>query len=308
MKPNLKRPLCPSCGERAEFYKTQIYCKKCARYFEHSVAPKVLVFDIETSRMEVDAFQMGKTVLRSHMIRKDWFMICWRARWLFDKKELGAVVTPTEAKNRDDKRVTKALLDVLRSADFAVTYNGNKFDIKKINWLFIKHRLTPIPYYGSIDVMRGIKEVAAPSSLSLDFVSQELGYGAKLETDHTLWGRAEQGDEKALEYMYEYNGVDVDKTEAVYLHVKPYLKNHPNFAEFLNYYQEVDPTLDVGAHNHRCPRCLSGVISKEKFVRYRQTPAGYFYKRANCPNCGAVVFEIKRPNGYKRNSQKVYVR
>lgn len=304
MKNSQKKPKCPNCGEQAEFYKSQIYCKACEQYFKHSAAPKVLVFDIETSRMNVTAFQTGKQVIRSHQIEDDWFLICWRARWLFSKEELGAVVTPAEAKHRDDKRVAKLFLDVLKTADFAVTYNGDRFDNKKMMWLFMKHKLLPVPHFGSIDVMKGIKTVASPSSLSLDFVSQELGYGAKLETDHHLWSKAEAGDKVALDYMYEYNGVDVDKTESVYLHVKPYLKNHPNFAEFLNYYQEVDQTLQVGKNNYRCPRCVRGIVSKEKFTQYRQTPAGYLYKRANCPNCGCVVFTVRKTN----NTQVVRVR
>ncbi len=289
-----QKPNCPNCGEKAEFYKGRIYCKACAEYFLHAVAPKVLVFDIETSRMNVTAFQTGKQVLRYHQIEDDWFVICWRARWLLDKKEFGAVVTPAEAKKRNDKRVVNELMKVLRQADFVITYNGNKFDIKKINWRFIKWHLLPVPHYGSVDVMRRLKDTAAPSSLALDFVASQLGYGNKLDTDHTLWGRAEKGEKEALDYMYKYNGVDVDKTESVYLHLRPYFKSHPNFAEFFNYYQEVDPTLDVGRNTYRCPRCVKGVIAKEKFKKHRQTPTGYLYKTANCPRCGSVVFSVIR--------------
>jgi ribosomal protein S27AE len=234
-------------------------------------------------------------------------MICWRARWLFDKKPLGAVVTPKEAKARDDKRIAKELLNVLKQADFVITYNGDKFDLKKINWLFIKYQLKPVPHCGSIDVMAALKRVSEPTSLALGFIAKELGYDGKLETDNELWKDAERGDKKALDYMYEYNAVDVDRTESVYLHVRPYLKSHPNFAEFLNYYQQVDKTLDVGEKAHRCPRCLTGVIAEEKFTRFRQTPAGFLYKRANCPHCGAVVFDIHKDKSLK-HPQKVYVR
>lgn len=310
----LKRPNCPNCGNRAEFYKTQIYCKRCEGYFKHSNAPKVLILDIEVSRVRVAAdvwasdIKYREAKINYKNITGDWFMICWRARWLFKKEQLGAVVTPKEAKKRDDKRVTQELFDVLKTADFVITYNGDKFDLKKITWLLIKHKIKPVPHYGSIDIMRGIKEIADPTSSALGFISKELGYAGKLDTDKSLWEEAEAGDEEALACMYKYNATDVDETESVYLHVLPYLKRHPNFAEFLNYYQEVDKTLDVGKNNHRCPRCLQGIVSDEKFTRYRQTPSGYFYRRANCPNCGSLVFKVHKDNQFSKHSQKVFVR
>lgn len=306
-------PKCPTCGNLAEFCNKRIYCRTCAKYFDHSNAPRVLILDIETSRVRVSADVWDsqiryRDVRISHKdIDSDWFMICWRARWLLKKDELGAVVTPKEAKARDDRRVVKKLFDEMKKADFIITYNGDKFDLKKINWLFIKYNLKPVLHYGSIDVMSGITKVSAPTSKALDFISHELGYDGKLDTDINLWKQAEAGDKESLSYMYEYNMVDVDKTESVYLHVRPYLKSHPNFAEFLNYYQEVDPSLNVGKDAHRCPRCLTGIISREKFRRYRQTPAGYFYKRANCPHCGAVVFSVKKESDDKL-SQKVFIR
>lgn len=307
------KPTCPHCNKEAEWTRTnkhsirRIYCQRCAGYFTHAAAPRVLVFDIETSRMNVTAFQTGKQVIRHHMIQDDWYVICWSAKWLFGKETFGACVTPQEAKKRNDKRVIQELHNVLRQADFVVTHNGNRFDIKKVNWRFIYHRLKPVPHFGSIDTLSALKTIAAPSSFALDHLLKQLGYEQKLETEHGLWEGCEKGDATALNYMFEYNKGDVVKTEDIYLHIRPYMKSHPNFAAFLDMYQEVDKTLDVGKDNHRCPRCLKGIISKEKFRKNRQTPAGYFYKIANCPECGALVYAIRKDNSL-RHSQKVYIR
>lgn len=240
-------------------------------------------------------------------VKEDWFVICWSACWMF-QETFGASVTPKEARARDDKRILKQLLNLLKVADFVVTYNGNRFDIPKIMWRLMYHHLLPVPHFASIDVMAHLKGVSLPTSLSLDFIAKQLGYGGKVENPPDLWPDAEAGKKAALDHMLIYNNGDVDKTHDVYLHTRPYWKNHPNFAQFLDIYRPIDETLDVGKDNHRCPRCLNGVISKHKFSKKRQTPAGYFYKVANCPNCGAIVYQVQREIEINKLRHRVCVR
>lgn len=309
-----KFPKCPSCGEQAEFFKTKIWCKRCGEYKDHPAAPRVLFLDIEKSRVKIetnvweDAIKHRQAMVTPDDVIGDWYMMSWAACWMFGET-FGAVVTPKEAKARDDKRITKSLRDTMKLADFVVTYNGDKFDIKKINWRIIYHKLPPLPNFGSMDVMKAIREIAAPTSSGLDFIAKQLGYDGKAENPPHLWERCEAGEKDMLDHLLFYNKVDVDKTHDVYLHTRAYWKRHPNFAAFLDLYQEVDKTLDVGSNNHRCPRCLTGIISNNKFEKKKQTPVGYFYKTATCPNCGAVIYKTHRERAdYAKISQKVYVR
>ena len=90
--------------------------------------------------------------------------------------------------------------------------------------------------------------------------------------------------------------------EDLYPLVRPYFKTHPNFAAFLDMYQVLDASLELKKDEHRCPRCLEGVIHKSKFTIKLQTPTGYFYNAATCPNCGALIKYTYRDHG------KQYVR
>ena len=308
-----KLPKCPQCGNTAEWFGQKIHCRVCKKYHDHPNAPRVLFLDIETSRVKVDLnvwssdIKHRQTRVTPDDITGDWFMLSWAACWAFGET-FGTIVTPQEAKKRNDKRIVKELHAVMKLADFIVTYNGNKFDLKRINWRFMFYQLKPIPYYASLDVMKKLQDVADPTSKSLDFVAIQLGYGGKVENPPGLWDMVESGDKESLDHMLKYNKVDVDKTHDVYFHTKPYWKVHPNFGAFLDMYQSVDKTLDVGKNNHRCPRCMNGVISDEKFTKQRQTPTGYFYKTANCPHCGAVIYKVHKDNQFSKNSQKVFVR
>lgn len=308
-----KKPNCPSCGNKAEWYGQKIHCRRCSNYFDHANAPRVLFLDIEKSRVKITAdvwetdVKHRQTRITPENIDSDWFMLSWAACWMFGET-FGEVVTPVEAKRRDDKRISKLLFNLVRVADFVVTYNGNNFDLKKINWRFMYHHLLPVPHYASMDVMAHLKAISEPTSLGLDFIATQLGYGGKMENPPKLHERCESGEKEMLDHLLKYNKVDVDKTHDVYLHTRPYWKNHPSFGAFLDMYQEVDKSLDVGRKNHRCPRCMNGIISEEKFRKSRQTPKGYFYKIANCPHCGAVVYKLHRENQFSKRSQKVYVK
>jgi DNA polymerase III alpha subunit (gram-positive type) len=250
-------------------------------------APKVLLFDIETSRTKVDVFRMGEQRISWKAISDEEFIISWAAKWLFDPENMSGVVTPKEAKKRDCKRIIKDIHRLLDQADCVITHNGDRFDIKKLNWYFIKFGLQPNNRYRSIDTLKAYRQIAAPPSAALDYLSQELGYDGKHDTNMDLWKRCEAGDKIALNEMSEYNINDVYITEQIYLRVRGWMKTHPNFAMFFELYQE----LEEG--EYLCPRCMQSIYHT-KFTRRYQTPAGYIYKSCSCPHCGAVLRKTEK--------------
>lgn len=303
------RPKCPVCGNRAEWFRTtadkpyRIYCAACRKPYDHANAPKVLLFDIETSRMKVNLYRTGKQNVRHEAVEKDYFILSWAGKWLFQKETFGGIVTPKEAQARDDKRIAKRLHNAVKQADFIITYNGNKFDTHKIDWRFLLHNLPPTKY-NSIDLYQRLKErfKGAPASLSMDYVCKELGYNGKHHTDYELWDAVERGERDAIERAWNYNENDVWMMEDLYPRVRGWFKTHPNFSAFLEYYQEVDKSLKLKDGDYRCPRCIQGIIHESKFKMKYQTPAGYFYGVASCPHCGSWVRLTQR------DRQKVWLR
>ncbi len=102
-----------------------------SRYKETKKA-KILLLDIETARMIVGAWRLGKQVLGPDQIIKDWFILGWSARWLFDPQRHSMFVTAEEALKRDDKRICQGLWDMMDDSEIIITHNGNHFDLPKI--------------------------------------------------------------------------------------------------------------------------------------------------------------------------------
>ena len=51
--------------------------------------PKILLFDIETAPMQVFSWTLFKPRLSHDNIIKDWFVISWSAKWLFEAEIMG---------------------------------------------------------------------------------------------------------------------------------------------------------------------------------------------------------------------------
>lgn len=262
--------------------KRQTYCKQCKKWFSGTGAPKILLLDIETSHMEFRAWDTGEQYVRWDQITKPWMVICWSAKWLFDKKTFSGVLTPHEAKTRNDIRIVKKIHALMSNADIIITQNGDWFDLKKLNWKFIKSGLLPNNKYHSIDTLKQSRKIAKPSSHALDSVAQELGFGKKSPMVEQDWINAEAGDITALTKMSTYCNNDVFLLEDWYLILRPWMKTHPNLATYLAMYQEVEK--DEG----RCPRCLH-IYFRPTFTKHWYSMAGKMRHSGNCPHCGAVL-------------------
>lgn len=293
---------CPHCQstevirhKTTKYATERIYCKACSSWSTNKDVPKVLLFDIETSRVKIEtdvwADQVRKPTYLGHKsVKEDWYMLSWAGSWLFSGEAFGDVLRSSEAKERNDKRIAKSLHKTIQSADVVITHNGNRFDIKKINWRFLVHGLEPAMRYKSIDTLAKSKQVFGVTSLAMDFMCRQLGYEQKHHTDYGLWEACEEGDKPALTRMYEYNKNDVFMLEDLYLRTRGWYLTHPSFSYLMDMYQPLQPD------EHRCPRCTH-VVNDSKFAKKWTTPAGYVYKTCNCPECGAMLRKTHREGG-----------
>lgn len=233
--------------------------------------PKILIFDIETAPMLAYVWGRWNQDIQLGQEVNEWFMLCWSAKWLFSSETHSDVLTPSEAKANDDKRITKSLYDLINKADIVVAYNGLKFDIPRMETLFLKHGLLPPAPYKVVDPMYTVKKRFSLSSNKLDSLAMFFGIDVKLHTTFDLWKGCMQGDKASLEYMREYNEKDVSILEEVYLHLLPWLKGHPNISNMTS--------MDV------CPFC--GKPHPEEMDAYYYTGVNA-YKTYRCPSCGGV--------------------
>lgn len=236
--------------------------------------PKILIFDIETAPIKAYVWKTWKENVSLDQIISDWFVICWSAKWLYSDEIMGDCVTPREARREDDKRVIKKLWDLFNEADIVIAHNAIKFDVPKMNARFLYYDMNPPAPYQIIDTLQVAKREFKFTSNKLDALAHYFGFAPKLDTDFELWKKCLEGDQEALDYMFEYNKYDVELLEAVYLKLRPWIHNHPNVGNY------TDNNIPV------CCNCGSYSL-KPMDNQYYKTQIST-YKLYRCRECGAI--------------------
>lgn len=243
---------------------------------EINTSARVLIIDIETAPIRAYVWGIWQQNVGTTMIESDWFCLTWAAKWLFEDKVYSGKLTSSEVKNQDDGRIIKGIWQLLNEADIVIAHNGDKFDLPKLNSRFILNKLQPPLPYQSIDTLKHIRRQFGFSSNKLDYVNKLLNLERKSDTGgFQLWERCMQGEQKALDEMESYNVTDVRILEETYLHIRAWIKPHPNMGLFI---------LDES--QHRCPSCGSDQM-KEMGKHYYTTANAYESMR--CSNCGATA-------------------
>jgi DNA polymerase elongation subunit (family B) len=235
--------------------------------------PRVLVFDVETSLMQVLAFSLFKPVIPHECIQTKSHLLSWAGKWLNEPDIFGGVLTLEEAKDHNDERIVKDLWQKFEEADVIIAHNSKRFDRKVANARFVLNGLKPPSPYNMIDTLEIAKKEFKFSSNRLDHLGKIIVNDEKLHTNIQLWIDCFNGDGDALDEMYTYNKQDVVLLEEVYHELKPWMNSHPNMAVFAETHEPV------------CTVCLSDDITETK--SYYVTPAGRFTS-VRCNKCGAI--------------------
>ncbi len=230
---------------------------------ENSVEPKILFFDIETTPNIV--YTWGIWEQNAIDVIEDWSLLCFAYKW-FGEKGVYA-----EGAKGEEKLLVKELWQLFNEADIIVAHNGDQFDIKKANALFVKYGLKPPAPYKTIDTKKVAKKHFRFDSNKLDELGRYLGLGRKIQTGgFELWKGCMAGDKKAWKTMLAYNKQDVLLLEKVYLKMRGWMTTHPNM-NLLN------------GEGCSCPNCGSTNMHRRGFLITR---VGRFQRWA-CQVCGA---------------------
>lgn len=234
--------------------------------------PKILLLDIETLPIEALVWGTWKQDIYPEQIKKDWSVLCWCAKWLFDTEVMGQLVTPQEAQQHEDRSVLMKMWELMNEADWVITHNGDDFDVKKLYARFFTHGYPKPMYFKSIDTKKVASQTFGFTYNKLDWISQILGIGRKIETDFKWWKECEAGNKKYLDMMLKYNKMDVNLEEEVYLKLRPWMEKHPTAGLYANMIGDV------------CPACGSNDLHWNGTY---ETALG-LYKAFRCQDCGAI--------------------
>lgn len=159
---------------------------------------------------------------------------------------------------------------LLSECDVVVTYNGDNFDLKHLNWEFARLGLPRPKPFKSIDLLKVVRREFRPVSKKLDYVAQNLGLGAKVTTGGMeLWNQALAGDEKAQRLMERYCVQDVKLTEKLYLRLLPWLPSGVNLPL-------------IAGNDSGCPTCGSTKLKSEGDSTYTALTEYALYSCRGC--------------------------
>lgn len=233
---------------------------------------KVLLLDIETAPMLGYSWDIWREQGSMKFIKKDWYMLCWCAKWLDEKEVMcdSLNIHPGCINLQHDKPIIKTIHALLDEADVVVTQNGIKFDIPKIYAKFIEHGMKPPSPFKNVDTCKIAKAIFGFSSNKLDDIGKLLGVGRKVDTNgFELWDRCMEDDPKAWKKMLRYCRNDVLLLERVYKKMLPFIITHPNRNYFLK-------------NSKVCPKCgSSNLIKRGKIYLSIGTKQRY-----QCKKCG----------------------
>ena len=221
---------------------------------------KILVLDIETRPAVAYVWRAYDENIGYEQVIEPGGMICWAAKWV-GKPEVFFYSNWTHS-HAEMVRTIHALLD---EADAVVTYNGDKFDLPKLNGEFVLEGLGPTAPVASIDVVKTIRKMGFLMN-RLAYIGPLLRVGQKVKHEgFELWANVLKGDEKARAKMEKYNIQDVHLLEKLYKKIRPFIKNHPQLRS-----------------GDACPACGSTKTQKRgsRFTRY------FRIQRNQCTNCG----------------------
>lgn len=217
---------------------------------------KILFIDVETSKMLALIYRLYEDRTGPDDIIENTKIIVAAWKWLGEDKVHHVSWKPCRISpdclftGRTDRIAVKAMWKAIEEADVIVAHNCDRFDFPTIKTRAEFFKLNPIVYKRTVDTLKVAKSTFRFASNSLDYIATYLKLGQKIKNPPGLWKRVMLGSNKdrdaALKEMVQYCIHDVRLLEKVYLALRPWMKNHPNW----NLYNRTpDP------HEHGCPTC-----------------------------------------------------
>ncbi len=239
---------------------------------------RTLIYDIETSPNLIWAWQLWNT--NALKVEQTPYMLSFAYKWL-DEKKTEVLALPDyegyEDDPMDDSGLCGDLYELFNEADVVIAHNGNKFDQRFAKGRFLEHGWSPPAPYIEIDTLKIARREFKFQSNKLDSLGEYLGVGRKVEHEGaSLWFKCMAGDLKAWSKMKKYNLQDVDLLEAVYLKLRPWIRNHPN--------------MNKSMSGVKCGRCGSVHLNR----RGTRRTGRYEYQRYQCQSCGGWLQERVR--------------
>lgn len=234
--------------------------------------PKVLFLDVENAPSVAVAFQRFKVnITPDHVLDEGGWLLSIAWGWLGSDTVHSMRLSAGDAMNRDDMYLVYKLGALLAEADIVVAHNGKKFDLPLVKTRMLANGLPPPKPVKIIDTLLIARSLSFNSN-KLDSLCHALDIGRKMKHHGIrLWIECMQGNEESLKTMEQYNRVDIDLLRELYLEIRGFDPNPPNFGLYYN------------DEKHHCPAC--GSTNLMDVDAYVYTTVNRF-TAVRCMDCG----------------------
>lgn len=224
--------------------------------------PRLLFLDIEWRAVKAYVWRAWDENVMPDQIIEDGGLLCICMKFS-DEKDYQFYSDWTHTK----EEMLIATRDAILSADAVITYNGDKYDLPKIQGELLRHNLPPIPPVTSIDLIKTVKKMGFFMN-RLAFIGPFLGLGKKVAHEgFSLWKKVDEGDASAQKKMQKYCIQDVRLLVNMYRRIRPFIRTHPHLG-----FTSADA----------CPACGSIHVQKRGVRRTRS----FIIQRLACQGCG----------------------
>ena len=191
---------------------------------------RVMVYDIETSRVLAKVWWTGKQFVGHKNLQSEPKIISICYKWMGESK----IHQLTWDKNQCDKSMLKDFLEAYNTADMVVGQNNDRFDNRWVNARAMKHGLVFNTFIKSFDIMKQTKRLFRLPSYSMDYITKFLNVENKLSHEGIkMWDMIESGtkaeQKEYLQKMLDYNIGDIVSTEAMYVKLRKYMGHKVHF-------------------------------------------------------------------------------
>ncbi len=225
--------------------------------------PNILVLDIEWRPTKAWVWRPWDETVMPDQIIDDGGILCVGMKW-FGRRETFFFSEWEHGK----KRMLRETKKLMAAADAIVTYNGDKYDLPKLNGEFLRYGFAPPATPTSIDLIKTVKKLGYFMN-RLAFIGPFLGLGGKVSHEgFSLWTKVLARNPAAINRMTRYCIKDVLLTEKLYKKILPFIRNHPYMAS--------------------TPRtCCGACQSKRVQSRGTRRTKSCIIQRVQCKDCGS---------------------
>lgn len=218
--------------------------------------PKILIYDIETSLLQAWVWRCGDQVVRHNQLVDGKFneygIICVSYCWLHDDKPAKCIDWGYRA--QDTGKLIEKFDKIIKKADITIGKNSDRFDVKHINTQRMLAGLPGYPEWSkrTDDLEKQVRKHFGQGlpSVSLDYLSQKLGFGGKDKMAFDDWVHICQQTPgkgmKALKKMKHYCNKDVEDTRALWRRLEEHITPVYNIAGMRG---ETKGCVDCGSTN-----------------------------------------------------------